>query len=86
MIRIMVDSAADCGKKAYDLYVPLRVCFGGMEFRDGVDLTANRFYMLLTEAGNFPRPRSPRRRIFSSNFRRPWTPEMKLSTFRFPLP
>lgn len=70
MIRIMVDSAADCGKKAYDLYVPLRVCFGGMEFRDGVDLTANRFYMLLTDSGEFPKTSQPSPEDFLQQFQK----------------
>lgn len=70
MIRIMVDSAADCGKAAYDLYVPLRVCFGGMEYHDGVDLTANRFYMLLTDSGEFPKTSQPSPEDFLDPFQK----------------
>lgn len=70
MIRIMVDSAADCGKAAYDLFVPLRVCFGGREFHDGLDLTANRFYTLLTDSGEFPKTSQPSPEDFLAQFQK----------------
>lgn len=70
MIRIMVDSAADCGKDAYDLFVPLRVCFGGKEFHDGVDLCADRFYELLTGSGEFPKTSQPSPEDFLAQFQK----------------
>ena len=40
MIRIMVDSASDCGKEegVYDLFIPLAVNIDSREYLDGVDL------------------------------------------------
>ena len=59
MIQIMVDSAADCGKDAYDFFVPLVVRIGGKEYRDSIDLQADRFYELLTAGTEFPKTSQP---------------------------
>lgn len=59
MIKIMVDSAADCGKDAYDFFVPLVVRMGGKEYRDSIDLRADRFYRLLPSCTEFPKTSQP---------------------------
>lgn len=68
MIKIMVDSAADCGRDAYDYYVPLVVRVGGQEYRDGIDLRPNRFYRLLTTGRDFPKTSQPSPEDFAAVF------------------
>lgn len=70
MIRLMVDSAADCGNSAYDYFVPLTVCIAGKEYRDSVDLSANQFYALLTEGRELPKTSQPSPENFFEIFRR----------------
>ena len=68
MIKIMIDSASDCGKNAYDLYVPLVVRINGKEYRDGIDLSADRFYELLTAGTEFPKTSQPSPEDFMAHF------------------
>lgn len=70
MIKIMVDSAADCGKGAYDLFVPLVVRVGGQEFRDGIDLAPDQFYELLTVSSEFPKTSQPSPEDFAIQFQK----------------
>lgn len=61
MIKILVDSASDCcwGDSAYDDFVALTVSIDGKDYKDGKDLTADRFYQLLTSAAEFPKTSQP---------------------------
>lgn len=70
MIRIMVDSASDCGKEegVYDLFIPLAVNIDGREYLDGVDLDADRFYALLAESKEFPKTSQPAPERFLDGF------------------
>ncbi len=68
MIKLMVDSAADCGKDAYDVFVPLTVQIHGREFRDGIDLSPDRFYTLLTSSSEFPKTSQPSPEAFLNAF------------------
>lgn len=70
MIQLMVDSAADCGKDAYDRFVPLSVYIDGREYQDSVDLTPDRFYQLLTSSRNFPQTSQPSPEAFLNAFQR----------------
>ena len=61
MIKILVDSTSDCPKEGavYDFFVPLTVTIDGRDYRDGIDLDADRFYELLTGAEEFPKTSQP---------------------------
>lgn len=52
MIRILVDSAADCNLQdgIVDLIVPISVNIDGVEYKSGVNLTSDKFYELLQTA------------------------------------
>ena len=70
MIKLLVDSAADCGKDAYDYFVPLAVQISGKEYRDGVDLQPDDFYQLLAESTVFPKTSQPSPEDFVEVFQR----------------
>lgn len=60
MIKIMLDSASDCGNlNICDYFIPMTVSIDGTEYRDGVDLTADKFYNLLTATEDFPHTSQP---------------------------
>lgn len=63
MIRILVDSAADFSAeeaKARNMeLVPINITFGDKNFRDGIDITKDEFYELLTTSGIFPMTAQP---------------------------
>ena len=61
MIKIIVDSASDCrnNKELYHAFVPITVTIDEREYTDGVDLDADSFYKLLTEAKDFPKTAQP---------------------------
>ena len=61
MIKILVDSASDCRKEdgIYDLFVPITVNIDGVEYADGIDLDADKFYELQKNAKEFPRTSQP---------------------------
>jgi len=61
MIRILVDSASDshCAHSVFDDFVPLTVTVDGVDYKDGLDLTADRFYQLLTASESFPKTSQP---------------------------
>ncbi len=55
-IKIIVDSTSDLAPQIAEkcLVVPLSVFFGDREYRDGIDLTKDEFYTLLTSDKEFP--------------------------------
>ena len=61
MIKIMVDSSADCKSTdgIFDYLVPITVTLDGVSYRDGIDLDADTFYDLITKTGDFPRTSQP---------------------------
>ncbi|MBR3593083.1 MAG: DegV family protein [Clostridia bacterium] len=59
MIRILVDSASDCAPGAYDYFMPISVSLDGNDYKDGVTLTADKFYEILTSTEDFPRTAQP---------------------------
>ncbi len=60
MVKIMVDSASDCqGYDVYDYFMPICVTVGGKDYMDGVDLTSDAFYDLLTGSESFPKTAQP---------------------------
>ena len=60
MIKIMLDSTADCkNTHPHDYFVPLTVDIGGRAYKDGVDLRPQKFYKLLTSEEEFPKTSQP---------------------------
>ena len=61
MIKIIVDSAADCSvnDSAVDYVVPLAVNIDGTLYLDGVDLSKDQFYDFLVDAKEFPKTSCP---------------------------
>lgn len=70
MIKILVDSAADCCVEdgMVDIMVPISVNIDGKEYRSGVDLTSDQFYKLLQDAKEFPRTSQPSPQAFIEIF------------------
>lgn len=70
MIKIMVDSAADCRGETdiYDLLVPLTVQLEDRTYRDGVDLDADTFYSMLLQTESFPKTSQPSPEDFYKHF------------------
>lgn len=70
MIKIMVDSASDCGigDGVADIVIPLTVTVAGKEYRAGVDLSNDAFYTLLTTTGEFPQTSQPSPEAFAAEF------------------
>lgn len=63
MIRILVDSSADYAaeelKELNMELVPITITMGDKSFRDGIDITKNEFYEMLTGSDNFPMTSQP---------------------------
>ena len=61
MIKIMVDSSSDCKAEdnIYDIFVPITINIGNKEYKDGIDITADKFYNLLSENSDFPHTSQP---------------------------
>ena len=61
MVKIMVDSSSDCKKEEglIDYFVPISVTIDGKDYKDGVNLTADEFYGLLTSSEDFPHTAQP---------------------------
>ena len=57
----MVDSSSDCKKEEglFDYFVPISVTIDGKDYKDGVNLTADEFYGLLTSSEDFPHTAQP---------------------------
>ena len=57
-VKIVVDSLADLPAEELERYgievIPLTVRFGGTEFKDGVDLSADEFYRRLETGDDYP--------------------------------
>lgn len=70
MIKILVDSAADCSRTdpVYDYLIPMTVTVDGKDYKDGIDLDADRFYELLTTAKEFPKTSQPSPEDFLQRF------------------
>lgn len=70
MIRILVDSAADCNLQdgIVDLIVPISVNIDGVEYKSGVNLTSDKFYEILQTAKEFPRTSQPSPQSFIEIF------------------
>lgn len=69
MVKLMIDSAADCRNDAfYDYYVPITVIIDGREYQDGIDLDFDGFYRKLSEAREFPKTSQPAPDTFASLF------------------
>ena len=70
MIKIMVDSSADCNlqDEIIDLMVPISVNIDGKEYQSGIDLTSDKFYELLRSAKDFPRTSQPSPQAFIEIF------------------
>lgn len=72
MIKILVDSSSELTKKEAEekgyLFVPIGVSLGGKEYTDGVDLTKDKFYELLTGSGEFPQTSQPSPQAFLELF------------------
>lgn len=70
MIKILVDSAADCTLEngVVDAIIPISVNIDGKEYRSGIDLTSDKFYELLQAAKEFPRTSQPSPQAFIEIF------------------
>ena len=70
MIRIVVDSGSDTpiGAGLCHHHIPLTVTIGGADYQDGHNLTAGRFYELLTSTQEFPKTSQPSPEAFLEAF------------------
>lgn len=70
MIKIMVDSGSDSRLDSglCDFHIPLTVSIGGQDYQDGQNLTADRFYELLTSTEEFPKTSQPSPETFLECF------------------
>ena len=63
MIRILIDSSADYSAqeaKEYNLeLVPINITLNGKNYLDGIDITKDEFYELLTSTEEFPKTAQP---------------------------
>lgn len=61
MIKVLVDSSSDAGyeDKIFDYFMPISVNIDGKEYKDGVDISADKFYPLLVSAKDFPKTSQP---------------------------
>ncbi len=73
-VRIVIDSTADIQEqeaRALNVeIVPLKVIFGDKEYRDGIDLTNQRFYEMMDEAPALPTTTQPSVGEFEAVFSR----------------
>ncbi len=61
MIKILIDSSSDSKKDEgiFDYFMPISVNIDGNEYKDGVDINADKFYSLLKWAKEFPKTSQP---------------------------
>ena len=63
MIRILLDSSADFSaqevKERNLELVPINILLNGKNYLDGIDITKDEFYTLLTENEEFPKTAQP---------------------------
>ena len=72
MVRILMDSAADyplAGQEGLEC-IPITVSIGGRDYADGVELTPDTFYGLLTAGEEFPKTSQPSPQAFAEIFER----------------
>lgn len=72
MVRILMDSAADyplAEQEGLEL-IPITVSIGGRDYADGVELTPDTFYRLLTAGEEFPKTSQPSPQAFAEIFER----------------
>jgi DegV family protein with EDD domain len=74
MLRITMDSAGDLPLEWLDLYdiqvIPINIHFGERTYYQGVDLSNNDFYQLVTESGTIPKTSQPTPHQFISFYRK----------------
>lgn len=63
MIKILVDTTADytmeeIGERGFEC-VPMHITIGGEDYRDGYELSKERFFELLTANEEFPKTSQP---------------------------
>ncbi len=70
MIKFLVDSASDISNANSDniLVVPLSISMCGKDYLDGVNLTHNQFYEMLTSTNEFPKTSQPSPKAFVDAF------------------
>lgn len=63
MIRLLVDSASDCSmeelKKKNIEQVSLAITLDNKEYKGGIELTGDSFYILMKNSGDFPKTSQP---------------------------
>lgn len=73
MIRLLVDSSSDYTmeeiKEKNILYVPITVTLDEKSYQDGIDLTPDAFYKMLTNSKDFPKTAQPSPQAFSEIFK-----------------
>lgn len=69
-IRVIVDSTVDLGRDVIEecIVIPLTVCFGDKEYKDGIDLSKDAFYTLLAEEKELPRTSQAIPAVFAQTF------------------
>lgn len=70
MIKILVDSSADCSVNdgIIDYMVPITINIDGIEYKSGVDITSDEFYEKLLTAKEFPSTSQPSPQSFIEIF------------------
>ena len=71
-VKIIVDSTVDLTpavKAKVSAVVPLSVRFGGTEYKDGVDITAEKFYEMLAASPELPTTSQPTPAAFEDAYR-----------------
>lgn len=68
MVKILVDSSADCPRDRFDYFAPISVTIGEQNYKDGIDLDANTFYEKLTASEDFPHTAQPSLQDFMDAF------------------
>lgn len=70
MIKLLVDSSSDYRKPegVCDYFVPITVTLGASNYQDGVDLEADTFYEMVSEAKDFPKTAQPSPQTFADVF------------------
>ena len=69
MIKILVDSTADCAKSSFvDAVIPVEIFIDGKNYIDGIDIDADTFYQLLVKSSEFPKTSQPSPERFMTVF------------------
>lgn len=60
MTKIMVDSSCDCiAEGIHDYFVPISIRLDEKQYLDGIDISYDQFYALLTASQSFPQTSQP---------------------------